>query len=37
MPASVEQRLLRIESLPEKGLISDEEHQQLRKRVLDSL
>ena len=37
IPASAEQRLQRIESLHEKGLISDEEYQLLRKRVLDTL
>jgi hypothetical protein len=37
IPASAEQRLLRIESLHEKGLVSDEEYQRLRKRVLDTL
>jgi hypothetical protein len=37
IPASAEQRLQRIESLHEKGLISDEEQQRLRKRVLDTL
>ncbi len=36
-PASVEERLLRIESLHEKGLVTDEEYRQLRKRVLDTL
>ncbi len=37
MPASAEQRLMRIESLHEKGLISDEEYRQLRQRILDTL
>ena len=37
IPASAEQRLHRIESLHDKGLISDEEYQRLRKRVLDTL
>jgi hypothetical protein len=37
MSASVEERLLRIESLHEKGLVTDEEYRQLRKRVLDTL
>jgi cell division septation protein DedD len=34
---NAEQRLLRIESLHDKGLLSDEEYQSLRKRVLDTL
>lgn len=32
-----EQRLLRIDALHNKGLLSDEEYQTLRKRVLDTL
>ncbi len=32
-----EERLLRIESLHDKGLLSDEEYKSLRKRVLDGL
>jgi hypothetical protein len=37
MPASAEERLQRIETLHEKGLISDIEHRELRQRVLDTL
>lgn len=34
---SAEERLLRIESLHQKGLLSDEEYRTLRQRVLDTL
>ncbi len=34
---SAEERLLRIESLHRKGLLSDEEYQSLRQRILDTL
>jgi hypothetical protein len=37
MPASAEERLRRIDALHEKGLISDDEHRDLRQRVLDTL
>ena len=37
MPASAAERLQRIESLHDKGLISDGEYRDLRKRVLDTL
>jgi hypothetical protein len=37
LPDSAEQRLLRIEGLHDKGLLSDEEYRQLRQRVLDTL
>jgi len=36
-PADAGQRLLRIEALHDRGLISDDEYQALRRRVLDTL
>ncbi|MDX1697600.1 MAG: PEGA domain-containing protein [Thiohalobacterales bacterium] len=37
MPTTAEERLQRIESLHDKGLISDGEYRELRQRVLDTL
>ena len=37
MPASAAERLQRIESLHDKGLISDGDYRELRQRVLDTL
>ena len=37
MPATAEERLLRIDALHKKGLISSEEREKLRQRVLDTL
>jgi len=37
MPANAVERLQRIEALHDKGLISDSEYRDLRKRVLDTL
>jgi len=37
IPATAEERLLRIDTLHRKGLISSEERQKLRQRVLDTL
>jgi len=37
VPESAEQRLLQIEGLHDKGLLSDQEYRQLRQRVLDTL
>ena len=37
IPASAEERLLRIDALHKKGLINDDEHRTLRQKVLDTL
>jgi hypothetical protein len=37
MPSTAKERLLRLEELRRDGLISEEEYQTLRKRVLDTL
>lgn len=37
LPSDAEQRLLRIESLHDKGLISAPEYRELRQRILDTL